>query len=122
MKVTALPRLQASSFAAFLGIACRSAISSASPYLILFSSSQGAELRHPDEIALPLRPARPLVAAPTLNIDVIGHEIVAATRLIVGTVDEILGMDALPHLSPLHVGNSGNHRLARAVSDFLLEL
>ena len=81
----------------------------------------GRQIRLDDEIAIALLPARRLVAGHRLHIDVVGEQIVAAMRLLIGAVGEILRMEALADEPPLHVGESRDDRIDRARRDFLLE-
>ena len=66
--------------------------------------AQRREIGLHDEVAIALLPARRLVAGHRLHIDVVGEQIVAAMRLLIGAVDEELGLEALADQPPLHVG------------------
>ena len=65
---------------------------------------QGREVGLHDEVAVALLPARRRVAGHRLHVDVVGEEIVAAVRLLVGPADEELGLETLADQAPLHVG------------------
>jgi hypothetical protein len=61
-----------------------------------------------DEVAVALLPARHLVARHRLHLDVVGQQVVAGMGLVVGGLDEILGMEALADQPALHVRKCGD--------------
>ena len=75
-----------------------------------------------DEIAVALLPARRRVARHRLHVDVVGEQIVAAVRLLVGAVEEVLGLEALADQPALHVGEADHDRVDLAGADGLLQL
>ena len=63
------------------------------------------------EVAIALLPARRLVARHRFHLDVDAEEIVAAMRLLMAAVDEILGVEALADEAALQVDHGGHHRV-----------
>ena len=84
--------------------------------------AQGGEVGLQDEIAVALVPARGRVARHRLHVDVVGEQIVAAVRLLVRAVDEILGLEALADEAALHVDHGDEHGVDGAGGDGLLQL
>ena len=84
--------------------------------------AQRGEVRLEDEIAVALVPARRRVARHRLHVDVVGQQVVAAVRLLVRAVDEILGLEALADQPPLHVDHRHQHRVDAAGLHRRLEL
>ena len=70
-----------------------------------------------DEIAVALVPARRRVARHRLHVDVVGEQVVAAVRLLVGAVDEVLGLEALADQPALHVDHGDQHGIDAAGLD-----
>ena len=64
-----------------------------------------------DEIAIALVPARRRVAGHRLHVDVVGEQIVAAVRLLMRAVDEILRLEALADQPALHVDHRHHDRV-----------
>ena len=75
-----------------------------------------------DEIAIALRPARRLVAGHRLHIDIVGQQVVAAMRLVIGGLDEEAGEKPLADEPALHVDGAAEHRVDLARGDGLFQL
>ena len=74
------------------------------------------------EIAIALLPIGGGVAGHRLHVDVVGEQIVAAVRLLIRAVEEILGLEALADQRALHVGKADHDGVDLAVGDGLLQL
>ena len=74
-----------------------------------WDAPDGAQVGLHDEVAVALRPARRLVPRHRLHIDVVGKQIVAAMRLVVGGFDEIFRQEPLADEAALHVDGAGEH-------------
>ena len=92
----------------------------------LYFSSQGIapQGRHiglEHEIAIALVPADRLVARYRLHLDVVAEEIIAAMRLFIGAVGEILRVEPLADEPSLHVDHAGRRqcRSVPAATSFL---
>ena len=85
------------------------------------SAPQRGEVRLHDEIAIALFPIGHGVARHRLHIDVVGEQIVAAMRLLMGATEEKLGLEALADEPPLHVGEAGDDRVDLAGTHGLLQ-
>ncbi len=75
-----------------------------------------------DEVAVALVPVGGLVAGHRLHVDVVGEQVVAAVGLLVGAVEEVLGLEALADQPSLHVGKASHDRVDLAGADRLLQL
>ena len=70
-----------------------------------------------DEIAVALLPVGGRVAGHRLHVDVVGEQIVAAMRLLMGAVEEILRLEALADEAALHVGEADDDGVDLACAD-----
>ena len=86
------------------------------------NSPQRRQVRLHDEIAVALVPARRLVAGHRLHIDVVGQQIVAAVRLLVGAFHEVFGLEPLADQPALHVDHGDEHGIDGARADCCLQL
>ncbi len=84
--------------------------------------ADGGEVRLHDEVAVALRPARRLVAGHRLHIDVVGEQVVAAVRLVIGALDEELRQEPLADQPALHVDRGSENGVDLAVRNRLLQL
>ncbi len=72
---------------------------------------QGGKIRFHDIVAVPAGPARRRIAFDRVHLKVGCQQIVAAMGLVIGTVDEMLGVETLAHQPSLHVDDTGQHRV-----------
>ena len=86
------------------------------------NAPQRREVRLHDEVAIALRPVRRLVAGHWLHIDVGGQQIIAAMRLVMGGIDEVLRQETLSREPALHVDDAGQHRVDLTAGDRFLQL
>ena len=86
------------------------------------NAPQGGKVRLHDEVAVALVPARRLVAGHRLHIDVVGQQVVAAVRLLVGAVREEFRLEALADQAALHVHHGHQHGVDGAGADRALQL
>ena len=91
-------------------------------------SSQGmrrseARSGHEPEVAVAALPARDLVPGLRVHFHVEAEQVVAALDLVaaVHLGDEELGVQALAHQAPLHVGERDDHRVDLAALDQILQ-
>ena len=75
-----------------------------------------------DEIAIALFPVGGRVSRHRLHVDVVGEQIVAAVRLLVGAFEEILGLQALADQPALHIGKADHDRVDLPARDGILQL
>ena len=85
------------------------------------NAPQRAHVRLHDEVAVALLPVGHGITRHRLHIDVVGEQIVAAVRLLISAVEEILGLKTLADEPALHVGEAGDHRVDFACADSLLQ-
>ena len=64
-----------------------------------------------DEVAVALLPIGGRVARHRLHVDIVGEQVVAAVRLFMGAVEEILGLEAFADEPTLHVGEADDDRV-----------
>jgi hypothetical protein len=76
------------------------------------------------EIAVPLLPARDLVARDGLHLHVEREQVVAALDLVPGAdlLDEVLAVEPFSHQATLHVGEGDDDRVDRARLDLTCQV
>ena len=75
-----------------------------------------------DEIAIAFVPARGGIAGHRLHVDVVGQQVIARMRFLVGTVDEIAGLEAFADEPPLHVHHGDDDRIDSATLGRFLQI
>jgi len=73
--------------------------------------AEARKIRLHHVVAIAARPARRRISLDRIHLDVGRQQVIAAMGLVIGRIDEMLGVEALAHQPSLHIDDTRKHRV-----------